>query len=121
MSNTDSTTSYICPSCSAENRANAKFCRQCGQARKMDFALGEKTMEAIVCTSCQTEIRASDLFCLTCGAKQGPRPTREKHCLTCNKQLPVNANFCTQCGGKLVDAVANVVPPRSTAVPNLEA
>ncbi|MBX9877783.1 MAG: zinc ribbon domain-containing protein [Candidatus Obscuribacterales bacterium] len=118
MSNTDSTKAYTCPSCSTENRDNAKFCRKCGHARKMDFA-GPNPTEAVVCHSCATEVRASDLFCLSCGAKQGQRPPKEKHCTPCNKPLPAAANFCTTCGTKVADAT--VVPPRTAVYPNLEA
>lgn len=119
MSNTDSTEAYICPSCSAQNRENAKFCRQCGQARKMDFATAP--LAVVVCHACSTEVRASDLFCLSCGAKQGMRQTKERHCQSCNKQLPPAANFCTTCGTKASDGTAKVIPPRTAVYPNLEA
>lgn len=117
MSNIDSTKAYVCPGCSAENRENAKFCRQCGGARKMDFAT--PTLEVIVCQTCTTEIRASDLFCLSCGAKQGPRAPKEKNCPSCSKQLPPAANFCTGCGTKVEETA--VVTPRAAVYPNLEA
>jgi ribosomal protein L40E len=121
MSNTDSMQAYTCPSCSAQNRENAKFCRQCGQARKMDFASSVAPLAAVVCHSCATEVRASDLFCLACGAKQGQRLPKDKHCSPCNQPLPPAANFCTICGTKASDGVARVIPPRTAVYPNIEA
>jgi|GEM_PF-6906040 len=119
MSNIDSTKAYICPSCSTENRENAKFCRSCGKARKIDFASPEPTAAAVVCHACSTEVRASDLFCLSCGAKQGQKAPQEKHCPSCNKGLPPAANFCTVCGSRVADGT--VVAPRTAVYPNLEA
>ena len=57
-----------CPSCRHENRAQAKFCEECG------------AHFAAVCASCGSQVRPGAKFCDECGAAISPgrqeRPER---------------------------------------------
>lgn len=45
-----------CPRCQADNRAGARFCRQCGATF------------AAACSGCGAKIQAGSKFCDSCGA-----------------------------------------------------
>jgi ABC-type oligopeptide transport system substrate-binding subunit/class 3 adenylate cyclase/tetratricopeptide (TPR) repeat protein len=46
-----------CPTCNAENRVGAKFCRKCGAAL------------TLVCTKCAAELAPDSMFCDECGTQ----------------------------------------------------
>lgn len=48
----------LCPSCSAQIPANAKFCSQCGA----------KIGEALICPNCKADVAPGSRFCHNCGA-----------------------------------------------------
>ncbi len=52
----------VCPSCGAENRADAKFCGECGAAL------------AVLCGSCGTSNEPGRKFCYECGAALSGSP-----------------------------------------------
>lgn len=52
-----------CPSCGAENRAGAHFCRQCAGPLP-----AEPSGSAQVCPNCEAQVPSGTKFCLACGA-----------------------------------------------------
>src|SRR2546423_1049535 len=51
-----------CPACGSENRAEAKFCQECGTALNA------------VCPACGAAHRPGQAFCDECGARLAPAP-----------------------------------------------
>lgn len=89
---------YVCPSCSAENRENANFCRQCGERRSATNPLNEEDTRDR-CPCCSRRVRHADRYCMSCGEKLQVKPAPpSKMCLTCKVVLPEKATFCTTCG-----------------------
>lgn len=94
---------YICPLCSAENRENANFCRDCGSPRQAQMEQLEA--ESVLCPCCSRRVRHADKFCMACGEKLSPKATREtKVCLGCKTVLPLKATFCFSCGEYVASA-----------------
>lgn len=89
---------YVCPICTAENRDNANFCRQCGGRRASPHPLNEEDNRDR-CPCCARRVRHCDRFCMSCGEKlkQKPAPLT-KLCLSCKAVLSEKATFCTDCG-----------------------
>ena len=52
----------VCSNCGAENRADAKFCGECGAGL------------AALCPACSTPNEAGRKFCYECGASLGGLP-----------------------------------------------
>jgi class 3 adenylate cyclase/tetratricopeptide (TPR) repeat protein len=50
----------VCPNCGAQNRAEDRFCRNCGTAL------------ALTCPTCGSPVEAGDLFCGSCGSRLQP-------------------------------------------------
>ncbi|MBX9690702.1 MAG: zinc ribbon domain-containing protein [Candidatus Obscuribacterales bacterium] len=93
---------YICPTCSAENRGNANFCRQCGERRSNPHAAEEDSRDR--CPCCSRRVRHADRFCMSCGEKLKSKPApASKLCLSCKCLLPEKATFCTACGEYVAD------------------
>jgi predicted amidophosphoribosyltransferase len=89
---------YVCPSCSAENRDNANFCRQCGDKRANAHHLDD-TDKRDLCPCCSRRVRHADRYCMGCGEKLKVKPAPPtKLCLSCKSVLPDKATFCTACG-----------------------
>src|SRR5579883_994370 len=89
---------YICPDCSAENRENANFCRQCGVRRSTPHHLHEEENRDR-CPCCARRVRHADRFCMSCGEKLKAKAIpATKMCLSCKQVLPEKATFCTACG-----------------------
>lgn len=61
----------ICPSCSAENPQDKKFCIKCGSrltaAEPEQKSVPEK--KTVICPSCSTENQQGKKFCMKCGSK----------------------------------------------------
>ena len=57
-----------CPSCQADNREGARFCRECG------------ALFGVICSSCGASVQAGSKFCDTCGTPltAAPRPEPER-------------------------------------------
>lgn len=107
---------FICPSCCAENRSTAKFCRKCGIRRVQrseecgvvtpQCLLGEVAPKLIdtqnmlpTCSACGARVRTTDKFCIRCGVAQPQRVALQtKRCSKCGVDLPDIANFCYVCG-----------------------
>lgn len=90
---------YVCPFCSAENRDNANFCRQCGDRRAVATIPASEAADKNRCPCCARRVRHEDRFCMSCGEKlkqQALPPT--KICLSCKIVLPEKATFCIACG-----------------------
>lgn len=51
----------VCPSCSTENKQDAKFCNECGT---------KLILEKIRCTSCSAEMPETAKFCNECGTRK---------------------------------------------------
>ncbi len=89
---------YTCPVCSAENRENANFCRQCGERRASSNAPNQEELKDR-CPCCSRRVRHADKFCMSCGEKLKSKPSpASKLCLSCKAVLPEKATFCTDCG-----------------------
>jgi hypothetical protein len=89
---------YVCPACSAENRENANFCRQCGERRSAPHHLAEEDSRDR-CPCCARRVRHADRFCMSCGEKLKVKASpATKLCLSCKHVLPEKATFCTACG-----------------------
>jgi ribosomal protein L40E len=137
---------FVCPSCQAENKVNAKFCRRCGKSRmtivdgKDSLPVNSADIESNACTShdqptvlnctaCLTPVRYSDRFCIWCGEPQPTRKdNRSKKCPTCQSLLPEVANFCCSCGHNLMGDWRQALPmfddlfadPQSEMFPQFE-
>ena len=85
---TTQTDKMNCPHCDELINANAKFCRECGQAVQK---------KKVPCISCQAELNEDAKFCGECGTKQ----VTEKTCVKCGKKNAPNAKFCGDCGDNL--------------------
>ena len=101
-----------CPSCLAENKAMAKFCRGCGRALA---ATAQATASAggqeLLCSQCQCPVRVTDRFCSVCGLRQPYRILANmKVCLGCNVQLPEKASYCHNCGNDVTAGSTSQVP-----------
>lgn len=89
---------YICPTCAAENRDNANFCRQCGERRSTPHPLDDADNRDR-CPCCARRVRHGDRFCMSCGEKLKTKAAPpSKLCLSCKIVLPEKATFCTACG-----------------------
>lgn len=92
---------YICPHCSAENKVDANFCRDCGQRRRI---AGPQPEDENHCPCCSRRVRHTDRFCINCGEKLRDRPHPDtKMCLSCSTLLPLKAAFCMSCGEYVAD------------------
>lgn len=67
----------ICQACGAENRADRRFCRECGES----LAAG--------CPSCGASNDPEDLFCGSCGTALGDAPARPAQPTLAQPPLPV--------------------------------
>lgn len=103
---------FICPVCEAENRANANYCRRCGQSRDYLEELaaagarlvkdGEQENQKPFCPCCDAPLRCTDKFCYLCGELQpNHTPAFLKDCLECHTILPDKANYCYTCGAAI--------------------
>jgi predicted RNA-binding Zn-ribbon protein involved in translation (DUF1610 family) len=66
-----------CPSCGTENRAGARFCRECAESLPV-----EPSRPAYLCPNCGAEVLSSKNFCLSCGAsleRAAPSVARPVH------------------------------------------
>lgn len=84
--NTEPSTDIKCLKCNTLNKADSKFCCNCGES-----------MEQSVCPKCKAVINAGSKFCNECG-----QPLEQKVC-ECGTQLEANSKFCFNCGRKVED------------------
>ena len=91
---------FVCPSCSAQNRSDAKFCRKCGSSRAaLEVAASKRNRQSSTCSGCRQSVRVSDRFCWCCGTSQPFRISAHmKICRDCNLQMPDEAAYCSFCG-----------------------
>lgn len=77
-----------CPTCSASNLAEAKFCTECG-------AKMEASTDKVPCVQCGAQLAAGAKFCPECGTKQ-----EKAKCANCQTELAPGTKFCNECGTK---------------------
>ncbi|MDE2455582.1 MAG: zinc ribbon domain-containing protein, partial [Burkholderiales bacterium] len=58
---------HTCPTCHAENREGAKFCKSCG-GKLASPAASTSSVEASACSACGQPNKPGARFCLKCGA-----------------------------------------------------
>ncbi len=75
-----------CPDCGKPNKADAKFCAECG---------GKMEVVKVACVKCSSELREGAKFCSECGATQ-----EKAKCKDCESELAPGAKFCAECGSK---------------------
>ncbi len=80
----------ICPDCSREIPADARFCPVCGHQQ---VVLGR-------CQSCGKNLSPSARFCPRCGQPVETRPSCIV-CPHCNAENLPHSTFCNQCGERL--------------------
>jgi len=71
-----------CPTCSAQNDLNAKFCSRCGAAMVQNSH----------CIKCNAVMPKGAKFCSECGSAQ------QAECINCGFGLAAGAKFCSKCG-----------------------
>jgi hypothetical protein len=116
-----------CPSCGAENPAEAKFCKTCGKpmaaappAPPIEEPAAEPPPATIACPSCGAENPGGGKFCKGCGkslaapppeekapepeapapepAPEPPPPPPEPVCSKCGAKIAAGMKFCGECG-----------------------
>lgn len=87
---TPAASDVYCPECNTANKANAKFCSQCG------MSLVPKKPETIKCAKCGAEISKDSKFCNICGQKVDTRIICE-----CGNEIKSGTKFCSSCGRKV--------------------
>ncbi len=81
------TSTTACPGCSAQIRATAKFCPECGKTVQQQDP-------KITCPGCSAQIRATAKFCPECGKSM------QVQC-SCGHTPKPGAKFCGECGTSL--------------------
>jgi len=76
-----------CPSCGADNDANAKKCVSCGTGL---------AISGVSCSNCHSPLAENAAFCTSCGK---PTESKEGGCKRCGTKLG-NTPFCPNCGFK---------------------
>ena len=76
----------VCPECKTNNKADSKFCSNCGSELVLTKA----------CPSCNKKIKSGLKFCPECGAN-----LQKRICPKCKIILKPGARFCHECGRKL--------------------
>jgi ribosomal protein L40E len=63
--------SLICPSCSAKNPPQSKFCRACGTKLEADPPEEDAPIEIVevLCPNCGATVDSDEKFCTQCGTK----------------------------------------------------
>jgi len=60
----------ICPSCSAKNPLESKFCRECGTKLESEHPTEDPIeIVEILCPNCGATVGSEEKFCTQCGAK----------------------------------------------------
>lgn len=76
-----------CPSCGADNDADAKKCVSCGT---------QLAVSGLSCSNCHVPLAENAAFCASCGK---PTESKEGGCKRCGAKLG-NTPFCPSCGFK---------------------
>lgn len=105
-----------CPACQCENKAEARFCKQCGHELSAQAA-------GSTCAHCAAPLRPGAAFCGRCGkpasAAQSPitpasapvEPPAAGTCAHCRAPLKPGAAFCGRCGSS-TDPAKGATPPK---------
>ncbi|MBX9695335.1 MAG: zinc ribbon domain-containing protein [Cyanobacteria bacterium] len=103
---------FVCPSCQARNRKNARFCRGCGRSRStLEAEKGKTAYQKVDCARCKQALRITDRFCFACGTGQPFRIFSDmKVCRDCNIQMPDAASYCPSCGNDVGIGSAAQIP-----------
>ncbi|MDR3318518.1 MAG: SPFH domain-containing protein [Clostridiales bacterium] len=79
------TAPVACPKCGRANKADAKFCLDCGEKLQ------------VTCPKCGFAIKTAAKFCPECGE----RIASERACPKCGKPAKPGTRFCEDCGTRL--------------------
>ncbi|MDF2839225.1 MAG: hypothetical protein K0S60_928 [Evtepia sp.] len=62
--------SFICPSCSAKNPPESKFCRECGTKLEAEHPEEDPVeIVEVLCPNCGATVGSEEKFCTQCGTK----------------------------------------------------